>query len=152
MNPDGQNSQIDASLAHRWARQVKASKKIEDLDLFGPISAVAGGGVSNAGRPRLPTRLMVALLYLKLAFNGSDEGVIKRWGETPTWPYFSGNEYFEHQWHATPHNWGASFTKALIFAVTATFKSASEKLAASRFTSGQLRLIKQCAYRRAQRK
>ena len=59
--------EIEASLAHRWARQVKAGKKIEDLDLFGPVSAVAGGGVSNAGRPRLPTRLMVALLYLKHA-------------------------------------------------------------------------------------
>jgi len=20
------------------------------------------------------------------------------WVETPTWPYFSGNEYFEHRW------------------------------------------------------
>jgi IS5 family transposase len=39
------------------------------LDLFGPVSAVDIGGVSNAGRPRLPTRLMVALLYIKHAFN-----------------------------------------------------------------------------------
>ena len=28
----------------RWARQVKAGKKIEGLDLFGPVSVVAGGG------------------------------------------------------------------------------------------------------------
>jgi IS5 family transposase len=69
---------IEASLAQRWARQVKADKKIEDLDLFGQVSAVAGGGVSNAGRPRLPTRLMVALLYLKHAFNENDEDVIQR--------------------------------------------------------------------------
>lgn len=45
---------------------------------------------------------MVALLYLKHAFNESDEGVIQRWGETPTWQYFSGNEYFEHQWPCDP--------------------------------------------------
>ena len=104
--------EIEASLAQRWARQVKAGKKIEDLDLFGPVSAVAGGGVSNAGRPRLPTRLMVALLYLKHAFNESDEDVIQRWGETPTWQYFSGNEYFGHQWPCDPTQLGR-FRKAL---------------------------------------
>lgn len=104
--------EIEASLAQRWARQVKAGKKIEDLDLFGPFSALSGGGVSNAGRPRLPTRLMVALLYLKHAFNESDEEVIQRWGETPTWQYFSGNEYFEHQWPCDPTQLGR-FRKAL---------------------------------------
>jgi len=98
--------EIEACLAQRWARQVKAGKKIEDMDLFGPVSAVAGGGVSNAGRPRLPTRLMVALLYLKHAFNESDEDVIQRWGETPTWQYFSGNQYFEHQWPCDPTQLG----------------------------------------------
>lgn len=104
--------EIEASLAQRWARQVKAGKKIEDLDLFGSVSTVSGGGVSNAGRPRLPTRLMVALLYLKHAFNESDEEVIQRWGETPTWQYFSGNEYFEHQWPCDPTQLGR-FRKAL---------------------------------------
>lgn len=104
--------EIEASLAKRWARQVKTGKKIEGLDLFGPISVVAGGGFSNAGRPRLPTRLMVALTYLKHAFNESDEDVIQRWGETPTWQYFSGNEYFEHQWPCDPTQLGR-FRKAL---------------------------------------
>jgi transposase, IS5 family len=104
--------EIEASLAQRWARQVMAGKKIEDLDLFGPVSVVAGGSISNAGRPRLPTRLMVALLYLKHAFNESDEDVIQRWGETPTWQYFSGNEYFEHQRPCDPTQLGR-FRKAL---------------------------------------
>ncbi len=104
--------EIEASLEQRWARQVKSGKKIEDLYLFDPVSAVAGGGVSNAGRPRLPTRLMVALLYLKHAFNESDEDVIQRWGETPTWQYFSGNEYFERQWPCDPTQLGR-FCKAL---------------------------------------
>jgi IS5 family transposase len=44
--------EIDASLAHRFARQVRTGKKIEDTDMFGPTVAVAGAGVSNAGRPR----------------------------------------------------------------------------------------------------
>ncbi|WP_158271663.1 transposase [Limnohabitans sp. 2KL-1] len=104
--------EIKASLAQRWARQVKAGKKIEDQDLFGPVSAVACGGVSNAGQPRLPTRLMVALLYLKHAFNGSYEDVIQRWVETPTWQYFSDNEYFEHQSPCDPTHLGR-FRKVL---------------------------------------
>jgi IS5 family transposase len=104
--------EIEASLAQRWARQVKAGKKIEDLDLFGPVSGVVGGGTSNAGRPRLPTRLMVALLYLKHAFNESDESVIERWSDAPTWQYFSGNEYFEHRWPCDPTQLGR-FRKAL---------------------------------------
>ncbi len=104
--------EIEASLAQHRARQVKAGKKIDGLDLFGPVTAVAGGGTYNAGRPRLPTRLMVALLYLKHAFNESDEEVIQRWGETSTWQYFSGNEYFEHQWPCDPTQLGR-FRKAL---------------------------------------
>lgn len=98
--------EIEASLAQRWARQVKAGKKIEDLDLFGPVCAVAAGTISNAGRPRLPTRLMVSLLYLKQAFNQSDEDTIERWSETPTWQYFCGNEYFEHRWPCDPTQLG----------------------------------------------
>lgn len=94
--------ELEASLAHRFARQVRAGKRIENMDLFGPSVSVVGSGVAAAGRPRLPTRLMVALLYLKHAFNESDEEVVQRWGETPTWQYFSGNEYFEHRWPCDP--------------------------------------------------
>ena len=72
-------------MAQRWARRVKAGKKIDGLDLFGPVSAEADGSIFNAVRPRLLTHLMVTLLYLKHAFNESDEDVIQRWGETPTW-------------------------------------------------------------------
>jgi transposase, IS5 family len=89
--------EIEASLAHQFARQVKAGKPVEDIGLFGPEVKVVGGGKSNAGRPRLPIRLMVSLLYLKHAFNESDEGVVERWAETPTWQYFSGMDYFEHR-------------------------------------------------------
>ena len=94
--------EIKTSLAHLFGHQVRAGKKIEDLDLFGATEVIAGAGVSKAGRPRLPTRLMVSLLYLNHAFNESDEDLIHRWGETPTWQYFSGNEYFEHHWPCDP--------------------------------------------------
>ena len=97
--------EIEASLAHRFARQAKAGKKIEDLDnmgLFGATVFLSGAGVSNAGRPRLPLRLMACLLYLKHAFNESDEDVCQRWGETPTWQYFCGQAYFEHRGPCEP--------------------------------------------------
>ena len=45
---------------------------------------------------------MIPLLYLKLAFNECDEGVVERWVETPTWQYFSGVDYFEHRWPFVP--------------------------------------------------
>lgn len=38
---------------------------IEDADLFGPTVELVGAGVSKRGRPRLPIRLMVSLLYFK---------------------------------------------------------------------------------------
>jgi len=94
--------EIEASLAHRFARQAKVGKKIEDIDLFGATVLLSGAGVSNAGRPRLPLRLMASLLYLKHAFNESDEDVCQRWGETPTGQYFSGLAYFEHRGPCDP--------------------------------------------------
>jgi len=89
--------ELEAAVAHRFARQAKAGKKVKDMDLFGPVTQYVGGGVSKAGRPRLPFRLMISLLYLKHAYDESDEGVVARWGETPTWQYFSGMDYFEHR-------------------------------------------------------
>jgi IS5 family transposase len=38
---------------------------------------------------------MIALLYLKHAFNDSDEGVVARWADTPRWQFFSGCAYYE---------------------------------------------------------
>ena len=94
--------EIESSLAHRFARAAKAGKQIEDIDLFGATVSLSGGGISKAGRPRLPLRLMVSLLYLKHAFNERDEALVERWGETPTWQYFSDLAYFEHRWPCDP--------------------------------------------------
>jgi transposase, IS5 family len=87
--------EIEARVAQVFSRKGRAGVAMPDLDLFGQQvqrAAVA----SNAGRPRVPLRIMIALLYLKHAFNESDEGVVERWGETPTWQFFSGQAYFEH--------------------------------------------------------
>ncbi len=88
-------AQIEASLAPLFARKARVGKSRDDADMFGPTLVVAAGGVSRAGRPRLPIRLMVALLYLKHAFNESDESMVERWSENVVWQLFSGLEYYQ---------------------------------------------------------
>lgn len=87
-------TQIETVLAPAFARKARAGKAEEGFDLFGPTLATGGAGVSAAGRPRLPIRLMAALLYLKHAFNLSDEELVQRWSENVVWQYFSGLEYY----------------------------------------------------------
>jgi IS5 family transposase len=50
---------------------------------------------SNAGRPRLSIRLMASLLYLKNAFNLSDEELVRRWRENVQYQFFSGMGCYE---------------------------------------------------------
>ena len=86
--------EIEARVAQVFSRKGRAGVAMPDLDLFGEqvqLAAVA----SNAGRPRVPLRIMIALLYLKHAFNESDEGVVARWADTPRWQFFSGCAYYE---------------------------------------------------------
>ncbi|WP_428291740.1 transposase [Hydrogenophaga sp.] len=88
--------EIEAQVAQVFSRRGRAGVAPPGLDLFGELvqhAAVA----SNAGRLRVPLHIMIALLYLKHAFNESGEGVVERWGETPTWPFFSGRAYLEHR-------------------------------------------------------
>jgi IS5 family transposase len=49
------------------------------------------------GRPGVNTRMMVGLMYLKHAFDESDESVVARWVENPYWQYFCGCEYMQHE-------------------------------------------------------
>jgi transposase, IS5 family len=88
-------SQLEASLAPCFARLDRPGTEREVEDLFGGQLQVAGAGVSAAGRPRLPMRLMLSLLYLKHAFDLSDEALVERWSENVVWQYFSGMEYYE---------------------------------------------------------
>lgn len=88
-------SEIEAALAPLLAHKDRSGRLIQDADLFGPTAQLAGAGLSNAGRPRLPLRLMVALLYLKHAFNLSDEELCERWSENVVWQFFSGMAYYE---------------------------------------------------------
>ncbi len=87
-------SQIEAALAPAFERKNRSGEVVEISDLFGTTLVIAGGGASAAGRPRLPIRLMASLLYLKHAFNLSDEELVMRWSENVVWQYFSGQAYY----------------------------------------------------------
>ena len=97
---------IEAGLAPLFARSARPGREVEDCDLFGPTVQVAGAGASVAGRPRLPIRLMVSLLYLKHAFNESDESVCARWAENVVWQFFSGMAYYEPRLPCDPTQLG----------------------------------------------
>jgi transposase, IS5 family len=86
---------IEAALAPAFLHKDRAGKVVDGDDLFGPTAQVVGAGVSARGRQRLPIRLMVALLYLKHAFNLSDEELVQRWSENVVWQFFSGMTHYE---------------------------------------------------------
>jgi transposase, IS5 family len=89
--------QIETAVAAKFERQERAGQILEGHDMFRPTLAVAGGGISNAGRPKLPIRLLASLLYLKHSFNLSDEELVVRWSENVLWQFFSGMDYYEHR-------------------------------------------------------
>ena len=55
---------------------------------------------SDKGRPGLPTRFAIGLLLLKHIHGLSDEQVCDRWTENPYFQYFTGEEFFCHEF---PH-------------------------------------------------
>lgn len=88
-------AQIEQVLAPHFARKAAPAGTAVALDMLGEYQVEFGGGVSSAGRPRLPIRLMSSLLYLKNSFNLSDEELVVRWSENVVWQFFSGMEYYE---------------------------------------------------------
>jgi len=54
------------------------------------------------GRPSIPIRKIVGVVFLKRMFNESDESVVDRWKENPYWQYFCGEVNFQHQWPFDP--------------------------------------------------
>ncbi len=86
--------QLEVAMAPLLARTTTSADGVPKIDLFGAAPMVAVSP-SPAGRPRLPVRLMLSLLYLKHAFNLSDEALVERWAENVYWQFFSGMEHFE---------------------------------------------------------
>lgn len=63
-------------------------------DQFDQLAAEA---YCDKGRPGCNTRLMIGLLYLKHAFDQSDESVVERWVENPYWQWFCGMQEMQHK-------------------------------------------------------
>ena len=88
--------QIQARMTPKFAHQSRPLQHVEEPpDLQGTMVSVSGGKISNAGRPRLSMRLMVALTLLKNSFDLSDEELVQRFAENVYWQYFAGYDYFE---------------------------------------------------------
>jgi transposase, IS5 family len=87
--------EIETVLKPSLARQAGEGRVSVVSDLLGTHDIIISAGVSLAGRPRLNTRLMVSLLYLKHAFNFSDEALVQEWSENIYWQHFSGMRHFE---------------------------------------------------------
>src|SRR3974390_1894007 len=51
---------------------------------------------SDKGRPGIETRFVIGLLLLKHIFGLSDEGVCERWVHDPYFQFFTGEEFFQH--------------------------------------------------------
>jgi IS5 family transposase len=83
-------SQIESNLAPVFVCRDRAGRLVESSDLYGPTMTLAVAGISLAGRPRLPIRLMVSLVYLKHAYNLSDDAVTERWAQDVYFKLFSG--------------------------------------------------------------
>ena len=90
-------NQIETSVSTKFEHQNRTGHILKDQDMFGTTETLVGAGRSNAGRPKLPIRLMASLLYLKHSFNLSDEELVVRWSENILWQFFSGLDYFEHR-------------------------------------------------------
>lgn len=69
----------------------------ERIDWSAFDAAIDACYADEFGRPGVNTRLMVGLLYLKHAFNESDESVVARWVENPYWQFFCGFCYMRHE-------------------------------------------------------
>ena len=55
---------------------------------------------SDKGRPGIGTRFAIGLLLLKHIYGLSDEGACDRWVHDPYFQYFTGEEFFQHEF---PH-------------------------------------------------
>jgi IS5 family transposase len=89
--------QIEAAVSQKFEHHNRAGEILKAQDMFGTTETLVGAGRSNAGRPKLPIRLMASLLYLKHSFNLGDEELVVRWSENILWQYFSGMDYYEHR-------------------------------------------------------
>jgi transposase, IS5 family len=99
-NPQGDLFRIE--LQRIVDRAHSLIKLAETVDWTGLEANFGQAYCEDQGRPAISTRLMVALQYLKYAYNLSDEETVRRWVENPYWQYFSGMKWFEHEMPINP--------------------------------------------------
>ena len=75
---------------------VQLAGKIDWAWLDGEIAPL----YSDKGRPGIQSRFVIGLLLLKHIYGLSDEGVCERWVFDPYFQYFTGEEFFQHEF---PH-------------------------------------------------
>ena len=89
-------AQLEAELAPTWHPQSRQGVLGDGGALLSELGGtMTAAGISVAGRPRLSIRLLCSLVYLKHAFNLSDEQLCERWAENVIWQCFSGMDYYE---------------------------------------------------------
>jgi IS5 family transposase len=88
-------SRLD-QIINRRHELVQLAGKIDWAWIDGEIAPL----FAEQGRPAVPTRFMVGLLLLKHIHGLSDEEVCERWVESPYFQYFTGEEFFQHEF---PH-------------------------------------------------
>jgi IS5 family transposase len=91
-------------LSHTLAKLTRAMVWTE---IEGAVSATLPPAPAGAWRPALPIRFMAGLLYLKHAYNLSDEATCERWQENCDWQYFTGRVHFQTRLPCHP----SSFTR-----------------------------------------
>ncbi len=94
-------AEIESRRSLAFAHHDRTGRMVEGADLYSPTVALVGAGISPAGRTILPMRLMVAVLYLRRAFNLNDDTVIERWERDVYFQFFRGHGYFETLFPAT---------------------------------------------------
>jgi transposase, IS5 family len=69
---------IEQALSFYFAREARPGHRIAAPDLLSAHELEFGNGISPAGRPNLPIRLMVSLQHLKNSFNLREEELMRR--------------------------------------------------------------------------
>ena len=64
--------EIESRVTQVFSCKGRAGVVMPDMNVFGEQVQRSTTVASNAGRPRVPLRIMIALLHLKQAFNESD--------------------------------------------------------------------------------
>lgn len=94
--------QIEQALAPVFEHKDRQDRQLVSAGLFCPNLKLAGTDPSNAGRPCLPIRLMLSLMYLKHTYDVSDKEFVARWTENVQWQYFSGMDYYKPKFPCDP--------------------------------------------------